>query len=73
MKEKTKDRKAIEEFRDIATRCAKFGNYSDLVDKIITIGGNKYRAHVQMENGTATIYQVVDEFNSIEIGTIPIK
>ena len=69
MKELTKDRKAMDYYKD-ALEAYKGDSYIHIEDMKTTIAGNEYYCHLIMENRTCYVYQAIDNFNCIEIGKI---
>ena len=57
MKESTKDKKAMQEFKDVSEFCKKTGNYVSLHDHSISIAGTNYTCIVIMEDQTCTVYK----------------
>ena len=70
MKEATKDKKAVEFFNGLVAKAKANGNYNEIDETVITIAGNEYKAVVDTFNLLITVYQIIDECNSIEIATI---
>lgn len=71
MKESTKDKKAMNEFKFIASTCK--NGFGGLADHEIMIAGTHYKCHVISENLECTIYKDFGGFDSYKVGSFKIK
>ncbi len=65
MKESTKNEKAIAKFKEIARKCKV--SFITLVDSIIKVAGTEYKAVPNIHTENITVYEIVDDNNSIKI------
>jgi len=70
MKESTKDKKAMTEFKFIAKICHR--NFGGLFDHEMIIADTHYKCHVIMENNECTVYKDFGGFDSYEVGSFKI-
>lgn len=67
MKDSTKNEKAIENFKEIARKCKT--SFITLVDSRVKVAGNEYKAIPNIHSENITVYRIIDDNNSIKIGS----